>query len=83
MPPPLRLRPPSGSTGKRPSDAIRPFGVEFPDQAVDDLRRRVAATRWPEQETVADDSQGVPLAIMQGLARYWATEYDWRCAKRR
>ncbi len=61
-----------------PSDAIRPFGVEFPDQAVDDLRRRVAATRWPEQETVADDSQGVPLEIMQGLARHWATDYDWR-----
>ena len=53
--------------------AIRPFQVEFPDEAVDDLRRRVAATRWPEKETVEDDSQGVPLAMMQDLARHWAT----------
>jgi pimeloyl-ACP methyl ester carboxylesterase len=58
--------------------AIRPFRIEIPDEALDDLRRRVAATRWPEQETVADDSQGVPLAMTQELARYWATEYDWR-----
>ena len=58
--------------------AIRPFRVEFPEDAIADLRRRIAATRWPERETVADDSQGVPLATMQELARYWATEYDWR-----
>ncbi len=55
---------------------IRPFHVDVPDEALDDLRRRIAATQWPEQET--DQSQGVPLATMQKLARYWATEYDWR-----
>ena len=57
--------------------AIRPFHVDFPAADLADLRRRVAATRWPEQETVTDDSQGTPLAMMQDLARYWATEYDW------
>ena len=59
-------------------DAIRPFHVSIPEEALVDLRRRIAATRWPEKETVADQSQGVPLATMQELARYWATEYDWR-----
>jgi pimeloyl-ACP methyl ester carboxylesterase len=57
---------------------IRPFSVAFPDEALDDLRRRIKAMRWPEKETVADQSQGVPLALIQELARYWATEYDWR-----
>ena len=56
---------------------IRPFNVEIPQEQLDDLRRRVAATNWPEKETVADQSQGVPLAITQELARYWATDYDW------
>jgi pimeloyl-ACP methyl ester carboxylesterase len=60
------------------STAIRPFHVDIPDEALDDLRRRIAATQWPEKETVSDDSQGVPLATMQKLARYWATDYDWR-----
>ena len=58
--------------------AIRRFHVDTPGEALDDLRRRIAATQWPEKETVPDDSQGVPLATMQKLARYWATEYDWR-----
>jgi pimeloyl-ACP methyl ester carboxylesterase len=58
--------------------AIRPFRVSVPDEDLADLRRRVGATRWPERETVDDDSQGVPLATMQELVRYWATEYDWR-----
>ena len=49
----------------------------FP-RRIDDLRRRIAATRWPEKELVEDASQGVQLATLQGLARYWATEYDWR-----
>jgi pimeloyl-ACP methyl ester carboxylesterase len=57
---------------------IRPFHVEFSDEEVADMRRRVAATRWPERETVNDDSQGVRLATMQELARYWSTDYDWR-----
>ena len=58
--------------------AIRPFQVSVPDQDLADLRRRIDATRWPEREPVDDDSQGVPLATMQELARYWATEHDWR-----
>ena len=57
---------------------VRPFGVSFPDEEVADLRRRVSATRWPERETVADDSQGARLAMMQELARYWGSDYDWR-----
>ena len=60
------------------ADAIRPFRVHFPDEALSDMKRRIAATRWPEKETVADTSQGVPLAPLQDLARYWATDYDWR-----
>ena len=58
--------------------AIRPFRVNVPEAALVDLRTRIAATRWPERETVADASQGVQLATIQELARYWATEYDWR-----
>ena len=67
------------ATTEQPTGApgIRPFQVDIPDEALDDLRRRVAATNWPEKETVADQSQGVPLAITQELARYWATDYDW------
>jgi len=58
-------------------DAIRPFRINVPDELLVDLRRRIAATRWPEKETVTDDSQGVQLATMQALARYWATDYKW------
>ncbi|HWZ59552.1 MAG TPA: epoxide hydrolase [Gemmatimonadaceae bacterium] len=58
--------------------AIRPFRVNVADADLTDLRRRIAATKWPERETVTDDSQGVPLGLMQDLARYWATDYDWR-----
>src|ERR1700685_3597395 len=58
--------------------AIREFRVEFSEAELADLRRRVSATRWPERETVTDDSQGVRLAMMQDLASYWATDYDWR-----
>src|SRR5690348_14024332 len=57
---------------------IRSFRVDIPDEAIADLRRRIAATRWPSKELVADRSQGVPLAPLQELARYWATDYDWR-----
>jgi pimeloyl-ACP methyl ester carboxylesterase len=56
---------------------IRPFHVEFPEAELTELRRRIAATRWPERETVSDDSQGVRLALIQALARYWGTDYDW------
>jgi pimeloyl-ACP methyl ester carboxylesterase len=66
------------STTVEAGTAIRPFQVDIPDEAVEDLRRRVATTNWPEKETVGDQSQGVPLAPMQELARYWATDYDWR-----
>jgi pimeloyl-ACP methyl ester carboxylesterase len=57
---------------------IRSFRIEIPEERIDDLRRRIAATRWPTAELVADRSQGVQLATLQALARYWATEYDWR-----
>jgi hypothetical protein len=65
------------STVETASD-IRPFHVDIPDEDLDDLRRRIAVTNWPEKETVADQSQGVPLAVIQELARYWMTDYDWR-----
>src|SRR5918997_1541578 len=58
--------------------AIRPFVVDVPEADLDDLRRRIATTRFPEKETVADQSQGTQLATTQALARYWATDYDWR-----
>lgn len=58
--------------------AIRPFRVNVPEQALVDLRRRVLATRWPAKETVADQSQGVQLAKLKELVRYWGTDYDWR-----
>jgi len=67
------------ATASPANTAIRPFPVPIvPDAELTDLRRRIESTRWPEKEAVADFSQGVPLATMQKLARYWATEYDWR-----
>jgi len=66
-----------------PDDSIRPFTVGFPEAELTDLRRRISATRWPERETVTDDSQGVPLAIMQDLARHWASGYDWRACEKK
>src|SRR5947209_9742056 len=57
---------------------ISPFQIHFPDETVTDLRRRIAATNWPKRELVPDASQGVNLATMQKLARYWETEHDWR-----
>ena len=63
---------PSGDT------SLRPFHFHAPDEALEDLRRRIAATKWPGRETVTDASQGVQLATMQKLARYWETDYDWR-----
>jgi len=60
------------------ANGIRPFTIEIPEAELEALRSRIAATRWPEKETVADQSQGVPSATIQELARYWASEYDWR-----
>src|ERR1700722_10372240 len=59
-------------------NAVRPFQVTFPEAELTELRRRINATKFPEKETVNDATQGVQLATMQALARYWATEYDWR-----
>ena len=73
--------PTAAAAATRPTagdSSIRPFSVHVPQGDLDDLRHRIAATRWPEKETVTDESQGVPLAMMQQLARYWATDYDWR-----
>jgi pimeloyl-ACP methyl ester carboxylesterase len=63
--------------------AIRPFTFEFPDEELEALRARIAATRWPEREPVDDGSQGVQLATIQAIARYWAQEYDWRACEAR
>ncbi|SFS46018.1 epoxide hydrolase family protein [Paenibacillus sp. BC26] len=65
-------------TQQQAKNAIRPFYVNIPEEELIDLRNRINATRWPEKETVSDQSQGTPLATMQELARYWANEYDWR-----
>jgi len=67
--------------GSEQADAIRPFHVNVPETELAELRRRVKATKWPEAEQVSDDSQGVQLATTQKLARYWATDYDWRKAE--
>ena len=66
------------TTGVETASEIRPFHVEIPEEELDELRRRIAATRWPDRETVDDSSQGVQLAMLQELARYWAEDYDWR-----
>lgn len=65
------------------STEIRPFAIDVPQTQIDALRARLAATRWPEQETVADRAQGVQLAKLRELVRYWSTEYDWRRAEAR
>src|SRR5215216_2710565 len=69
------------STTVETTTDIRPFHVEIPEEQIDDLRRRIAATRWPSKELVPDRSQGVQLATLQELARYWTTDYDWRKAE--
>lgn len=66
---------------RQAADAVRPFRARVPEAALTDLRRRLAATRWPDAETVADRAQGVQLARLQALVRHWATEYDWRKAE--
>jgi hypothetical protein len=59
-------------------DEVRPFSFHAPEVELADLRKRINATKWPEREQVTDDSQGVQLDTIQKLARYWATEHDWR-----
>ncbi len=96
MPPPTRRRLLAGSAAAATTSllpttlsaavedgAIRPFRIEVPEAALADLRRRLAATRWPDRETVADGSQGVELAKVERLVRYWATDYDWRAVEAR
>ena len=64
--------------GTAKSDAIRPFSIHIPEQDLADLRRRIATTRWPDRETVNDQSQGIQLAQLKALLEYWGTRYDWR-----
>jgi pimeloyl-ACP methyl ester carboxylesterase len=73
----------TATTETSAATAIRPFRVEIPEQALADLRRRIAAVRWPSRELVTDRSQGVQLATIQELARYWTSEYDWRRCEER
>jgi hypothetical protein len=82
----------AGAVGALPSavlaastagSGIRPFRVDVPQAQIDDLKRRLSATRWPEKETVDDQSQGVQLAKLAPLVRYWSTDYDWRKAEAR
>jgi pimeloyl-ACP methyl ester carboxylesterase len=71
----------SGTATAEDPNAIRPFQVNVPEEALVDLRHRIAATRWPDRETVTDQSQGVQLAKLQPLVKYWGTDYDWRKAE--
>ena len=73
----------STSTATDTRSDVRPLHVSFPEEQLADLRRRIKATKWPEKETVADETQGVQLATMQALANYWANTYDWRKAEAR
>jgi pimeloyl-ACP methyl ester carboxylesterase len=68
---------PAPTTGSHDT-SVRPFQFHAPEEALKDLRQRLAATRWPDKETVSDDSQGVQLALMQNLVNYWKTDYNWR-----
>jgi pimeloyl-ACP methyl ester carboxylesterase len=72
------MTPTAAQLTRSDNTAIRPFHVNVPETELTELRRRINATKWPERETVTDASQGVQLATMQALARYWATDYDWR-----
>src|SRR6185312_1616788 len=62
-------------------NTVRDFKVNVPGEVISDLRQRIAATRWPDRETVGDQSQGIQLAKLQELMRYWGTDYDWRKAE--
>jgi len=69
---------PATARGAAEDNAIRPFLVNIPEEQLVDLRRRIAATRWPDKETVTDQSQGVQFGTAQKLARYWHTDHHWR-----
>ena len=69
--------------GTAKDGAIRPFSIEVPQEDLDELRRRITATRWPSKELVDDRSQGVQLATIQALSRYWTMDYDWRACEAR
>ena len=71
----------SDTTTAGAGSAVRPFRIEVPEGEIGELRRRIDATRWPTRELVTDRSQGVQLAAVQNLARYWATEYEWRACE--
>jgi hypothetical protein len=73
----------SSLTEEAVTTEIRPFRIEVPQGELDDLRRRIAATRWPSRELVGDRSQGVQLAAVRELARYWQTDHDWRAGEAR
>src|SRR5512134_2787032 len=79
----LQYRGPGTTSAPADTAAIRPFRVRVPDQALQDLHRRIEATRWPDRELVPDRSQGVQLATLRELARFWTTEHDWRKAEAR
>ena len=66
-----------------PDDSIRPFQIHATDEELDDLRRRLRATRWPDRETVDDWTQGIPLSYVQEVCAYWAEKYDWRATEER
>src|SRR6476620_5462731 len=72
------IAPQRGTEQAAGRNATHPFQVNVPEAELTELRRRIIATRWPERETVSDATQGVQLATMQALARYWAADYDWR-----
>lgn len=75
--------PTAGGNAGKVDESIRPFHVHVPQEQLDDLRRRIAETRWPDRETVTDDSQGIQLARIQALVKYWGSDYDWRKAEAR
>src|SRR5262245_4655000 len=77
----VHTTPPTG--GPMSEGEVRPFQIRASDEALDDLRRRLRATRWPDPETVDDWSQGTPLAYVQEVCAYWAEEYDWRAREAR
>jgi pimeloyl-ACP methyl ester carboxylesterase len=74
---------PAASQAAAEADSVRPFRIDIPEEEIVELRRRLAATRWPSKELVEDRSQGVQLATLRELARYWTTEYDWRTCEAR